>query len=27
MNAFYDVRNEIRDEFYGLFESEIKKKL
>jgi len=27
MNAFYDVRNEIRDEFYGLFESELKKKL
>lgn len=27
MNAFYDVRNEIRDEFYGLYESEIKKKL
>jgi arsenate reductase len=27
MNAFYNVRNEIRDKFYGLFESEIKKKL
>jgi arsenate reductase (thioredoxin) len=27
MNSFYDVRNEIRDEFYALFESELKKKL
>jgi arsenate reductase (thioredoxin) len=27
MTAFYDVRNEIRDEFYELFESEIRKKL
>jgi arsenate reductase len=27
MNVFYDVRNEIKDEFYSLFESEIKKKL
>ena len=27
MTAFYDVRNEIRDEFYGLFESELRKKL
>jgi arsenate reductase (thioredoxin) len=27
MNAFYNIRNEIRDEFYGLFESELKKKL
>jgi arsenate reductase len=27
MNAFYDVRNEIRDEFYGLFEAELRKKL
>jgi arsenate reductase len=27
MKAFYDVRNEIRDEFYGLYESELKKKL
>jgi len=27
MNAFYDIRNEIRDEFYGLYESELKKKL
>jgi arsenate reductase len=27
MTSFYDVRNEIRDEFYELFETEIKKKL
>ncbi|MEI6048655.1 MAG: arsenate reductase ArsC [Bacteroidota bacterium] len=27
MTAFYDVRNEIRDEFYRLYESEIKKKI
>lgn len=27
MNAFYDVRNEIKDEFYRLYESELKKKL
>lgn len=27
MNEFYRVRNEIRDEFYKLFESELKKKL
>jgi arsenate reductase (thioredoxin) len=27
MTAFYDVRNEIRDEFYKLYESEIVKKL
>ena len=27
MTAFYDVRNEIRDEFYKLFESELRKKL
>jgi len=27
MNAFYDVRNEIRDEFYKLFETEIRKKI
>lgn len=27
MNAFYDIRNEIRDEFYTLYESEIKKKI
>lgn len=27
MNAFYNTRNEIRDEFYRLFETEIKKKL
>lgn len=27
MNAFYNVRNEIKDEFFGLFESELKKKL
>ena len=27
MTAFYDVRNEIRDEFYGLYEAELKKKL
>ncbi|HUX59182.1 MAG TPA: arsenate reductase ArsC [Bacteroidales bacterium] len=27
MNAFYDVRNEIRDEFYKLYESELRKKL
>jgi len=27
MTAFYDVRNEIRDEFYELFETEIRKKL
>jgi arsenate reductase len=27
MNSFYDVRNEIRDEFYKLFETEIRKKL
>ncbi len=27
INEFYRVRNEIRDEFYELYESEIKKKL
>jgi arsenate reductase (thioredoxin) len=27
MNAFYDVRNEIRDEFFSLYESELKKKI
>ena len=27
LTAFYDVRNEIRDEFYKLFETEIKKKI
>ena len=27
MTSFYDVRNEIRDEFYKLYESEIKKKI
>ena len=27
MNVFYDVRNEIRNEFHELFESEIKKKI
>ena len=27
MNAFYEVRNEIRDEFYGLFEAELRKKI
>jgi len=27
MTSFYDVRNEIRDEFYKLFETEIRKKL
>ena len=27
MSSFYDVRNEIRDEFYKLYESEIKKKI
>jgi arsenate reductase len=27
MTAFYDVRNEIRDEFYKLYESEIIKKI
>jgi arsenate reductase (thioredoxin) len=27
MTEFYDVRNEIRDEFYRLYESEIKKKI
>jgi arsenate reductase (thioredoxin) len=27
MSAFYDVRNEIRDEFYRLYESEIRKKI
>jgi arsenate reductase len=27
MTAFYDIRNEIRDEFYNLYESEIKKKI
>lgn len=27
LNEFYRVRNEIRDEFYTLYESEIKKKL
>ena len=27
MNSFYDIRNEIRDEFYKLYESEIRKKL
>jgi arsenate reductase (thioredoxin) len=27
MTAFYDVRNEIRDEFYSLYETEIRKKI
>ena len=27
MSAFYSVRNEIRDEFYKLYESELKKKI
>ena len=27
MSAFYSVRNEIRDEFYKLYESELRKKL
>jgi len=27
MTSFYDVRNEIRDEFHKLYESEIRKKL
>lgn len=27
INEFYRIRNEIRDEFYNLFETEIKKKL
>jgi arsenate reductase (thioredoxin) len=27
LTVFYSVRNEIRDEFYKLFESELKKKL
>lgn len=27
MSAFYDVRNEIREEFYKLYESEIRKKI
>jgi arsenate reductase len=27
MTSFYDVRNEIRDEFYKLYESELKKKI
>jgi len=27
MSAFYNVRNEIRDEFYQLYDSEIRKKL
>jgi arsenate reductase len=27
INSFYDVRNEIRDEFYELFETELRKKL
>lgn len=27
MTAFYDFRNEIRDEFYKLYESELKKKI
>ncbi len=27
LNEFYRVRNEIRDEFYRLYESELKKKL
>jgi arsenate reductase (thioredoxin) len=27
MTSFYDVRNEIREEFYKLYESEIKKKI
>jgi arsenate reductase len=27
MASFYDIRNEIRDEFYKLYESEIKKKI
>jgi arsenate reductase len=27
LNEFYRVRNEIRDEFYKLYESELKKKL
>jgi arsenate reductase (thioredoxin) len=27
MNAFYDARNEIKDAFYELFESELKRKI
>jgi arsenate reductase len=27
LNEFYRVRNDIRDEFYELYESEIRKKL
>ena len=27
MNAFYEVRNEIKDAFYELFESELKRKI
>ena len=27
INSFYDVRNEIRDEFYELYETELRKKL
>ena len=27
MTSFYDVRNEIRDEFFKLYESELKKKI
>jgi arsenate reductase len=27
MTSFYDIRNEIREEFFNLFESEIKKKI
>lgn len=27
INEFYRVRNEIRDEFYGLYESELRKKI
>jgi hypothetical protein len=27
MTSFYEVRNEIRDEFYKLYESELRKKI
>lgn len=27
LNAFYETRNKIRDEFYALYESELKKKI
>ncbi len=27
MTSFYDIRNEIRDEFYELFQAELKKKI